>query len=52
VLGGGDEHALFHEAGGVADAGYVAAGGFDLKAIEIDAAKNDSRSGRSGKNLA
>ena len=50
VLGGGDEHALLHETGGIADAGDVAADGFNLKAIQIDAAKHDSRSGRRGKN--
>ena len=49
VLGGRDEHAFFHQAGGVADAGHVAADGLDFKAVEIDAAKDDSRSGRSGK---
>ena len=50
VLGGGNEHAFFHQAGGVADAGHVAADGFDFKTIEIDALKNNSRSGRGGKN--
>src|ERR1700686_1645049 len=33
VLGGGDEHALFHQAGGVADASYVTSAGLDLEAF-------------------
>jgi hypothetical protein len=43
VFRGGEQHTLFHEAGGVADAGYVAAVGLDFKVIEIDSAKNDPR---------
>jgi hypothetical protein len=50
VLGGGDEHAFFHQAGGVADAGNVAADGFDLEAVQIGAAKYDAGAGRGGKN--
>jgi hypothetical protein len=48
VLGGGDEHALAHEAGGVADLGDVAAGGGDFESIEIGAAKDDARAGGGG----
>jgi hypothetical protein len=43
VLGGRDEDAFFHQAGGVADFGDVAADGLDLKAIEVDAAEDDAR---------
>ncbi len=46
VLGGGDEHALAHEAGGVADLGHVAAGGGNLEVVEIGAAKDDARAAR------
>jgi hypothetical protein len=48
VLGGGDEHALLHQTGGVADAGYVASAGFDGKTVEVRAMKNDSGSRRRG----
>ena len=44
MFGGGDEHALFHQAGGVADARHVAADRLDFKAVEIGAAKNHARS--------
>src|ERR1700720_2501273 len=50
MLGGGDEHALLHQAGGVTDAGYVASAGFDRKTVEVGAVKHDSRSGRRGQN--
>jgi len=50
VLGSGDEHALLHQAGGIADAGHVAADCLDLKAIEIDAAEHDAGSGRCRQN--
>ena len=50
VLGGGDEHALLHQAGGVTDAGYVASAGFDSEAVEVGAVEDDSRSGRGGQN--
>ena len=46
VFGGGDEHALAHEAGGVADLGDVAAVGGNLKVVEVGAAKDNARSGR------
>ena len=42
VLGGGKQHALFHQAGGVADAGDVAAMSLDFKIVEIDAAEDDA----------
>src|SRR5208282_1458700 len=50
VFGGGDEHALLHQAGGVTDAGYVASAGFDGEAVEVGAVEDDSRSGRGGQN--
>ena len=43
VLGGGDEHAFLHQAGGVADLGDVAADGFDFKAVKVGAAKHNAR---------
>ena len=49
VLGGRDQHALLHQAGGVADASHVAARSLDFEAIQIGAAEHDSRSGRSRK---
>ena len=42
VLGGGDEHALAHEAGGVADLGDVAAGGGDFEVVEVGAAEENA----------
>jgi len=48
VLGGGEENALFHEAGGVTHARYVVALRFDGKVIEVHAAKNDAGFGRRG----
>ena len=50
VLGGGDEHALLHQAGGVADAGYVASTGFDGEAVKVGAVEYDSSSGWRGEN--
>lgn len=47
VLGGGEQDALLHEAGGVADASDVVAVGFDGKVVEIDAAENDAGVGGS-----
>jgi len=46
VLGGGDEDALAHEAGGVADFGDVPAGGGDFEIVEIGAPEDDSAAGR------
>jgi hypothetical protein len=42
MLGGGQEDALLHEAGGVADAGDVVAMGFDGEIVEVDAAENNA----------
>jgi len=48
VLRGGDEDALTHEAGGVADLGDVAADGGDFESVEIGAAEDDAGTGRCG----
>src|SRR5271170_319574 len=40
VLGGRDQHALFHQAGGVADAGDVGDIRFDFEVVEVHATKN------------
>jgi hypothetical protein len=48
VLGGGEEDALLHEAGGVTDASDVVTVGFDWEVIEVDAAKNYAGIGGSG----
>ena len=42
MLGGGEEDALLHEAGRVADASDVVAVGFDGEIVEVDAAKDDA----------
>ena len=47
MLGGGDENALAHQAGGVGDLGDVAADGLDLEVVEIGAAKDDPGTGGS-----
>src|SRR5208282_601452 len=47
VLGGGDQNALFHQAGGIADAGYVAAAGFKFEVIEVGAAEDYAGAGGS-----
>src|SRR3954447_5174423 len=44
MFGGRDENALLHQAGGVAHARNISTGGFDLKIVEINAAKDDTRS--------
>ena len=46
MFGGGNQHALFHQAGGIADAGDVAADRLNLESIKIGAAENDSSAGR------
>src|SRR6202021_4031406 len=51
VLRGGDEHALAHEAGGVADFGDVTPDGGNIEAIEVGTAKDDAATGRSGQKL-
>src|ERR1700730_11986710 len=43
VLGRRNEHAFFHQAGGVADAGDVATDGLDRKTVEIDAVEHNAR---------
>jgi len=48
VFGGGEEDALLHETGGVADSSDVVAVGFDRKIVEVDAAENDAGVWRSG----
>ena len=54
MLGGGEQHALFHQAGGVADARDVAHVRFDLKIVEVHAAEDDPVSAGAGtrRNLA
>lgn len=42
VFRGGDEHALSHQAGGVADAGNVATDGGNLEVVKIGAAEDDA----------
>ena len=48
MFGGGNQHALFHQAGGVADPGHVSAHSLQFKPVEISAAKNHARSGGRG----
>lgn len=48
MLGSGEQHALLHEAGGVADTGDVVAMGFNGEIVEVNAAEDDTRIGRSG----
>lgn len=42
MFGGGEQDALFHEAGGVADPGDVVAVGFDGEIVKVDAAEDDA----------
>src|SRR5690242_5765155 len=42
MLGSGDEHAFFHQAGGVTDSGHVSPQRFHFKTVEIHAAKLDT----------
>src|SRR5207248_6235776 len=42
VLGGGKQNALLHEAGGIADASDVMALRFDMKIVQVNAAKHDA----------
>jgi hypothetical protein len=48
MLGGGDEDAALHKAGGVTDASDVAAIGFEFESVEIDATEDDAGAGRGG----
>jgi len=42
VLGRRDQHALLHETRGVADAGDIAAVGFDLEAVQVGPTEHDA----------
>ena len=44
-----NEHALLHQAGGIADAGHVKADGLDFETVKIGAPENDPRAGFRGK---
>ena len=48
MLGGGYEHPLAHDAGGVADLGYVSARRRNFVIVQVGAAENNARSGRGG----
>ena len=52
MLGGREQDALPHQAGGVADARHVAHVGLDFEIVEIDAAEHDARVGRRGQQVA
>ena len=43
MLGRRNEHAFFHQAGGVADAGDVAADGLNRKAVKVNPMEYDAR---------
>jgi hypothetical protein len=47
---GRDQDALFHQAGRIADAGYIAADGFNFKSIEVGTPKDNAGVGGSRKN--
>ena len=49
VFGSGDEDALAHEAGGVADALDVLPTSGDLETVEVSAGEDDAGAGRGGK---
>src|SRR5581483_10712042 len=51
VLGGGDQDAFLHQAGGVTDPGQVAPGGLDDEAVEVDAAEDNAATGSCRDNL-
>ena len=42
MLSGGEQNALLHKAGGVADASDIVALGFDGEIIEVDATEDDA----------
>ena len=44
MLGGGNEHALFHQTGGITHPGYVLAHGLQFKAVQVGAPKDHARS--------
>lgn len=49
MLRGGDENATLHQAGGIADPGYIAPDRLNRETIEIDSPEADSRPGCAGK---
>src|ERR1022692_3624975 len=44
VLGGGDQHALLHQTGGVADASDMPPASFNLEVVQVGSAEDDPRS--------
>lgn len=48
VFGGLNQHALAHQAGGVAHLGHIASNGGNLEVVEVGAAKQDAASGGRG----
>src|SRR5260370_1134524 len=48
MLRSGEQNALFHEAGGIANASDVLPLRFDMKIVQVNAAKNDAGFGRGG----
>ena len=48
MFGGGDQHALAHQAGGVADLGHVASGRGNLEVVQVGAAEDDAGTGGRG----
>src|SRR5215469_5874113 len=48
MLGGGQQHSLLHQAGGVADSSNVLTLGLDREVVEINAAENDAGLGGCG----
>jgi hypothetical protein len=49
VLGSGDEHSLFHQAGRITDACHIAASGFNLEVVQIRTTENNAGSRGCGK---
>jgi hypothetical protein len=48
MFGGGEQDALLHKAGGIADASDIVTVGFDGEIVEVDAAEDDAGVRRSG----
>src|SRR5260370_40671113 len=48
MLGGREQDALFHEAGGITNASDVEPLGFDMEIVQVNAAKNDACFGWGG----
>jgi hypothetical protein len=42
MLRGGEQDALLHEAGGIADPGDIVTVGFDREIVEVDSTENDA----------